>query len=377
MQISDSEWLKLDNYPTAGNRSYSAIYISSFSQGYKLIQAYDVLGNGIYEYNFITNEWKQIIISPKATFKFNNDHIYRIKSVQYDAIRNQIYVGAAVHVKGSLDTFVKQISVHIDPQTHQFGIHEVPRHKPNKSIIINGKRYDLPTYSSLVTQSIAKSTGFERVLITANNDHDPGLDEYWYEELDGYRLVYIPYRDELVAIGGVEDDHPFGNHMNTIYSYSFSDNNWKKTDVILPKGLANFGCVLSNDQQCIIILGGSCNGESLYGRGELSKHSKTSNIYVWSLKNNTIKKSKIQCPVPACYEARITPVNIKAEVLICGYLRQCFREDDVNHSPMDVINMVQHMYVSEEIHLFESYNVKNNSGHWVIDVHLIINSVSW
>eukprot|EP01083_Nonionella_stella_P175791 613218_1 len=108
-----------------------------------------------------------------------------------------------------------------------------------------------------------------------------------------------------------------GSHVNTIYSYSFSTNCWRKKDITLPVALSNCSCVLTNDQQHIIILGGIYDTEA-----ELADHDGTDVIYVWNLKHNTIKQSGIKCPAPWVgsqdldLEARITPINVKVCVLI-------------------------------------------------------------
>eukprot|EP01083_Nonionella_stella_P013682 38491_1 len=342
----DCEWIQLEDYPNTYNGSYTRLYVSSYAHNYELICGYDVLANGIYKYNFNSNQWTKIFECPMEDDHINHEYRYDIESVEFNENTDTIYVEASPTVKDRTTQRPqgKNIFLQIDSKTNHYQITNDDHgavgsgtHAKHgaKTILLRGKKYHPPSY----------------------------ITETW-----GYQLVYVPERNVLYVIGGMWDNFA-GTHKNAIWIYSLDDKRWMENDVSLSMGLSDFGCVLTNDQQYVIIMGGSYDVQEIdYHEAE---HGETDNIYVWDLKHNTIKKSKIKCAVPAMYKACITPINMKSDIIVGGYWRKHCGKTIVN-TPLDVIGVIQRMYdIGDFIHLFHVFS----GGHWVISVSDIINSV--
>ena len=88
------------------------------------------------------------------------------------------------------------------------------------------------------------------------------------------------------------------------------NHNWQLLDTKMPKGLGVFGCTIAVNDKYVLIFGG-WQGCSFY----------TDDIWVYSVKNKTFRKSSINCPEKGRYQAFTVNDKQKDETAVFGFIR--------------------------------------------------------
>eukprot|EP01084_Bolivina_argentea_P264519 448094_1 len=121
--------------------------------------------------------------------------------------------------------------------------------------------------------------------------------------------------------------------------------------------------VATKNEQYFIVLGG------FKGFAELSKC-----IFLFDVKNKAFLQSSLECPEAGSYNATIMRDDIMDELMVFGYVNQCFATDEfvsVQKLPFYLIKLINRWICNEWIYLVQYISGK----HWKIHVDSIIQSV--
>ena len=109
-------------------------------------------------------------------------------------------------------------------------------------------------------------------------------------------------------------------------------------------GLYNFGCVSTKNDRYVILLGGYGNDQS---------------IYIYDVKHNVFKKSKIKCQQRGEFNALITNDMDRNNLLTFGYINNCYKLDNFSNVqllPLYLIKIVAKYAFNQQIYLMSIHN---------------------
>ena len=99
----------------------------------------------------------------------------------------------------------------------------------------------------------------------------------------------------------------------------------------------------------------------------------TNSIWIYSLKAETFKESKIKCPGDRGGKAFVINYPKNDELSVFGYIREQWNIsgiDDCLYPPRYLIKIINRYYLNEWIHF-----INKDGAHWKIDVlHIIDNA---
>ena len=174
-----------------------------------------------------------------------------------------------------------------------------------------------------------------------------------------FGLIHAKKRKEIFLFGGY--DMTDGKRLDVIYKYSLSTKTWGKLDTKLPHKMNYFGCVITMDEQYIIILGGftmECGA------------TWDDKIWVLSLKSMSFRECKIKLPFIGKCAAIIMQNKNENDLLVHGWIRKDINKYNMN-IPFALISLIAIWHSTEYVHVLNA-NLKENGAHWKINVDKII-----
>ena len=369
------KWLKLPHDPSKPCKI--VCFSTNVTDNYDIFVVYQESDNVIYKYNLHRNERKQIA----ATDAYEP----KITLLEYNHASDKCYAVTQAPTYG-YNTTHKLHFFEIDPHANSIYYHRESRFQLSCQLFWEAP-FQCVTELNGIAHYIAGLCHFECDF--ANSHYQPRASESIsgcrYLMRQDYGLIYITKSNTIMLIGG--------NHcgrktkFDDIWYYKCDLKSLHPYQVSLPRALSSFGCVLTNDQKYIIIMG-----------GEYKQQTKmvTDDIIVLNLENNTIKTSQIKCPHPGRFKSFIVPLSFKIKFIVFGFLRMYFCKrksinknfydkeydvctctctctaNDVYGKARDIVGIIVTMYdISHDIHLFSECQ----DGHWVINANYIIDSL--
>ena len=169
-------------------------------------------------------------------------------------------------------------------------------------------------------------------------------------------LFYLQSKRSLIVFGGrlyENTGESIQMQLLKMWLYSICDKKWSEMECKLPYFFSDFGFTITNDERYILVVGGMINDE------------KSTNIYVFDIKDYKWYLSTIESPISAKKSRYIKAAIIDYEKLVHGYLKN---EADL---PLDIIKLIMRCYGSEYLHLMDEYGDK----HWCMLVDYILSDL--
>ena len=369
--VKSIEWSKLKDQPL---QCSSACFSTNMTNSHDIFVGYSEPKSLIYNYNLQRDEWKQIFTINRGVNHYSTKCRLKIKSLEYNNTSRKCYFQT---VKPNTDSGHEFRFFEMDPYTKNM------EHSIKSSIQLHKTQLNLwedPSFQCVndmndITHCIGNSNHF-----ACNLQRSSKVSLYLNARpisRANCGLIHISTSNTMIKIGGCSW---IGVNSDQIWVYNCSlRSGWCPFPVSLPHGLSSFGCVLTNDQKYIIIIGGESN------IGWLEKRV-TDNIFVLDLENKTIKQSKIKCPQADRFKALIVPISFKNKLIVFGFLRIycCQMENKSNDTAdftcrnvvygkaRDIVGIIVTMYdIGNDIHLFSECQ----GGHWILNANHIINAL--
>ena len=236
-------------------------------------------------------------------------------------------------------------SVIIDDKLHTFGFYMDGYLDVSKHTV-----YDIKTKEIISTVSVPNSV-----------------------DLDVYNIVYIKSQKKILFFGG--DFH------EEFMIYDIIKDEWEVLNVELSQNECwSAGFVITNADKYVIIMYGYHewkpvnDSESMdYDSSECIPGTK---IEILDIDNHLIRQSHVGLPMDLDVESPLFHAFMvnnleKSEVIINGYLRNCWKEKEfviVNQLPFELIGIILVYYREECVHLIE----RQSGGHWKIPLSHIL-----
>merc|ERR1712130_230157 len=125
----------------------------------------------------------------------------------------------------------------------------------------------------------------------------------------------------------------------------------------------NAAIVSTKNEQYAIAFGGN--------QGRSNSKVRSDDIFVYNVKNKTLRKSMVICPKKAYYTAAMIRDTYRDELIVFGFVNQCFASQEFENMQQFSSGFMQFLcqWVSNEyIHLIIPYSCQ----HWRISVDLIL-----
>ena len=144
------------------------------------------------------------------------------------------------------------------------------------------------------------------------------------------RGIYIESKKEILIFGGIIS----GTCYDSIWRYSLDTKKWDLLDCKMPKRLEGFGCVITTDEQYVIIFGG-------WSTNKAGKHGKrTDDIYVLNLMEMEWKECRLKCPIIELCYGMIVPGKRDEDNVISAFIRFVCDGVKVEEIPMDIMKLI-------------------------------------
>ena len=174
--------------------------------------------------------------------------------------------------------------------------------------------------------------------------------------ITSFGLIYDKKRKDLLLFGGCDWFVP--QTLNDIHRYSMITSTWTKLRVKLPYKLKHFGCVITKDQEYIIILG----GYYAKGGGGISANDQ---IFVLSMNCMKFRESQIRLPFEGSCKAFIMENKQENELLVHGFVKKEMKKYDIN-IPFALISFIVIWHSIEYVHV-----INIDGYHWKINIDKI------
>ena len=170
----------------------------------------------------------------------------------------------------------------------------------------------------------------------------------------------VKLKHEILSFGGWWDDYGCCLYLDEMHIYDTINNQWRVSNITMPRGMIVDGIASVLNQQFIILFGG--NG----------KYGAINDIWIYSVGDKVFRKSKVKCPGKRGGKVLVINNPQRDELSVLGYMRSQWKECGIYENlfpPRYLIKIINRYYWNEWIHL-----VDNNDGkHWKINVFDIIN----
>eukprot|EP01084_Bolivina_argentea_P295497 508754_1 len=353
MSSSQSTFVSLSNIPNLKHRSK---FVVVFNEKTKELYSIQQGNDGLMQYSFTTDSWIKHTIDPPLNLERYND--YRDPNAPTAAINSDkklIYL---------FDTyFMAKIQLFNDKN-------------------FKLERITAPDYIGSAPKGVIINNEFHLIGHNNHYKYDEELNEFLFQhELESNReeIEWIEnhglakVNDKVLIFGGRSDpEHPtfefdFG-YTDTIRSYDIINDKWTKLNVKTHEAFQGFGCTSILNGKYILVIGGEQVED---GSGWPSDE-----IHIYSVNDETFKKSKIKCPEGLCgqYQAITVSDAKKDELISFGYMRSEWNKCGVNSQlfpPEYLIRIINRYYFDEFVHLFHS-DLNGNGAHHKISVFDII-----
>ena len=168
----------------------------------------------------------------------------------------------------------------------------------------------------------------------------------------------------LYTFGG---DNLKARGHNDIYYLNKEATEWALSEVKLPAKLRNLACTSVVKERFILLFAGEQDPE----KGDYWPWEDNYEIYIFDIKQNELRKSRIRCPIKG--RAKAMTFIEGNEKTVHGWLRETwklFNIDDRQYPPHYLVKIMERYYVTEWIHLL--YNKYNTMRHFKVRVKDIL-----
>ena len=165
----------------------------------------------------------------------------------------------------------------------------------------------------------------------------------------------IKIKNKILMFGGQTDSNAGDKFIDKIYEWDMFTNEWTELSVRLPKPLSGFGCTSILNDQYVALFGGYSNTGKQYA------------IFIYSIRERIIRRSKIVCPWPGDHHAFAMNNRSIDELVTFGFIRNTWSQSGINDQlfpPRYLIKIICGFYWSEEVHLINIHS----GAHHSIDV---------
>ena len=296
--------------------------------------------HGLLQYDHGNNTWKQCIISNKLPdgFYAYNSTLGAVPSnshpIAIDPETNTIYF---LNGKMSLATL------------------KLDGKDTDKKWIIkdNVFKYDLAAQATVINTEYHLISHEKHLKYNATTNKFEMMHDLTEIDLfDVYCRQFIHIKDKVLLFGADDDEKQF------IFEYNVSNNKWMKLSVNVPISLLLFGATSILYDQYVALFGGLDD-----------EFDAQDDIWIYSIVDETFRKSKVKCPKKSAEYRAFTMNDRKTdEMITSGFVRDKWRKCDIpNHlfPPQYLIRIMHNYYLNEYIHLFD---MENRCDHWKIDV---------
>ena len=301
--------------------------------------------DGIYKYNIRDNLWSKIIDYP-------SNMIVRARTAAFDAKHNSLFVSyTGDHTFFELE--LDSLKINVLKHTNFFG-HNTRIIQIDNKLHHIGSRWGNKIMFHHVWDTMDNNLRY----FSDKKEHK--LHSSATNGLGRHGLIYLNSKKSIFLFGG---RIAFGtNCSDDIYQFSCFDEKWNKLNIKMPMKLQSFGIVKSRSERFIIILGG------------ISNKQKSSNIYIYDVRDGIFSKSKIEIPECGKCHAVITNNKEDDEKICFGFIRNCYKMNDFNCLQELPFYLIK--FISKWICLQEIYLLHHNSGnHWKINIdHILQNA---
>ena len=288
--------------------------------------------DGIYKYNAFKDAFDLFI-------KFDETISYNCAAITYDSKTNKLYIFQSALSFYIIDINTESITAQIctiKSLSERVGIRSRAISSNDGTIhLIGGSRNEYHVIWNQNTESIEAN----------------GFPIPW--PIAAHGLFYLQSTRSLIVFGGrlyENTGERIQMQLMKMLSYSICDKKWSEMESKLPCFFSDFGFTITNDERYILVVGGMINDE------------RSTNIYVFDIKDCKWYLSRIESPICAKKSRYIRAAIIDYEKLVHGYLRN---EADL---PRDIVELIVRCYGCEYLHLMDEYGDK----HWCILVDHIL-----
>ncbi len=278
--------------------------------------------HGLYKYNTITNEWTLLIAYPQ------NCSISEHR-ICYDSTNNIVYLygGSNNFCAFNLNTMKMEI---IEGLT-DVGSNPILLMINNKCHIILGSNSKCHYVYKPELKELDKIFTFDHLEL--------GLCEH--------EVVHIQSKNKLLLFGGYDDMD--GSEFDEIWECDVSEPDseckWTKLkDLTLPIKMSNFSCVLSKNEDYLVI----------FGAGDLVQ-----NFFILDLNEMKFYTSKIKPDDTGNPHAVLMYDEKSDDLIVAGFIRMVSKENDMN-IPLGLMQVFHMFFDSEMLYLlYRSFNTKD------------------
>ncbi len=159
-------------------------------------------------------------------------------------------------------------------------------------------------------------------------------------------------RDCLFLFGGY--DYTKREILDNIVQFNWTTKNCCTLSVKLPQKRMKIHCLMAIRNQYVLLFGGLGSSADCSGYSD--------DIYVYSIKHQTIRKSKMKCPLKGLFTGITVSDSYKDEKAVFGFVRkECkiFAVDDHYFPPFELLHLIHSYYLTEYVCLLEKLRKKH------------------
>ncbi len=275
----------------------------------------------IHKYDVETNEWGEM-------FQFVDD--YKYSSTALD-IKNQMIYTVKFSEMKQIDLNNNTMLTHNVEDDHGIDWN-------SKSIVLNNSLYVLGCENSILKWDSNKNM-WAKVTDMFNG-----------RKLANFGLVYLKKTNSLLLFGG--DDYSNRKCSDSILEFEISTNKWKKLSVTLPKRMDNVHCLKAMNNKYVLIFGGYDNDENGW----------SDDIFIFCIKDKTIKKSNIKCPSKGTFSGVTVSDKEKDKKAVFGYVRKEWKLCEISDHcfpPNYLLGLMHSYYFNEYVYLLDEMKKKH------------------
>eukprot|EP01084_Bolivina_argentea_P035972 66581_1 len=163
--------------------------------------------------------------------------------------------------------------------------------------------------------------------------------------LDSFGLVYLKKKHCLMLFGGY--DYNTEQMQGDILEFEFKTKTWNKLLISLPMPdtLGDICCITVINERYVLIFG----GEHLWGEFN-------DNIYIYSVEEKILRKSKIKCPSKSVFRAITVNDKMRDEKSVFGFVRKYWEICQINECyfpPYYLLRLIHTFYLVEQVYLLD------------------------
>ena len=277
---------------------------------------HNCISDGVYSYNIKQNKWKKI-------FSFPDDFECYIHSAAYHDKTRTLYLALSDDLrlfKVDLNAMELKEDENIECEDHSRLIIS------KNELHLTGDYRNGKSHQIFVIQDDQIRAAHSLQIDIAGTD------------IIGHALIHLKSQNCLFLFGG--------EGRTTIHKFSMLDRKWIKMKAKLPKQLQYAGIVSTRDERHILLFGGCLS---------LSDDGPTfDNIYIYDVRNNALRESRIKCPFTGSCGAVISDDLDEEKLIVAGFINKCYTAKDfVNLQvlPYYLIELISEWYQNQQVYL--------------------------